>query len=186
MRIRFPVGRWVLPGVQPAHLVHYVFCYASGVLAYRGDWLRRLGRAQARRWGLVALAMLPLFVGGGVLGGALEGEAGFARFLGGWHWQALGYAFWESVMCVAVLTYVLWFFRERVNRSSALLRRLAGSAYTVYILHQPVLIAANILLLRAPMPSTVKFALVALIVPPLCFALADVVRRIPGARRVLG
>jgi fucose 4-O-acetylase-like acetyltransferase len=186
VRIAFPVGRWVLPGFQPAHMVHYAFSYVVGVLAYRGDWLRRLERAQARRWGIVALALLPLYFAVGVLGGVLEGEAALGRFLGGLHWQALAYAIWESAMCVGVLTFLFWVFRERLDGSSALLRRLAGSVYTVYILHQTVLIAGNILLLPVAIPTILKFVVVSLVAVPACFGLADLVRRIPGARRVLG
>jgi glucan biosynthesis protein C len=186
MRIRFPVGKWVFPGFQLAHFVHYTFSFFVGILAFRGDWFNRLGRDQARRWGIVALVMLPLFFVQAILGGALEGDAALARFLGGLHWQSLAYVFWESVMLIAVLTFLLHFFRERFSGASPLLRSMAASVYTVYIIHQTVLVAFNILFLSVDIPTIVKLPVVSLIVVPLCFGLAALVRRIPYARRVLG
>jgi glucan biosynthesis protein C len=77
VRIGYPVGRWVY-GFQLGHFIHYVFSFFAGILAYRGDWLSRIGRHQAARWGLVGLVLLPLFFIVAILGGALEGDAGIA------------------------------------------------------------------------------------------------------------
>jgi surface polysaccharide O-acyltransferase-like enzyme len=186
LRIRFPVGQWVFPGFQLAHFVHYAFCFQVGILAYRGDWLNRLSREQARRWGIAALVMLPVFFVVAILGGALEADAALTPFLGGLHWQSFAYAMWESIMLIAVLTFLLYLFRERFSRSSPLLRSMAASVYTVYIIHQTVVIASNVLFLPVRIPTILKFPLVSLIVVPLCFGLASLIRRIPYTRRVLG
>jgi surface polysaccharide O-acyltransferase-like enzyme len=186
VRIEFPSGKWVFPGFQLAHFVHYAFCFFVGILAYRGDWLARLGLRQVRRWGIVALVIMPLFFVVGILGGALEGSAAFTRFLGGLHWQSLCYTTWESILLIAILTFLLFFFRERFNKTSPLLRSMAASAYTVYIIHQTVLFVFNILFLQVDIPTIVKFPIVSLIAVPLCFGLAALIRRIPYADRVLG
>jgi surface polysaccharide O-acyltransferase-like enzyme len=186
LRIRFPVGRWVFPGFQLAHFVHYALSFQVGILAYRGDWLNRLSREQARRWGIVALVMLPVFFVVAILGGALEAEATLTPFLGGLHWQSFAYATWESIMLISVLTFLLYLFRERFSKSSPLLRSMGSSVYTVYIIHQTVLIAFNILFLPVRIPTILKFPLVSVIVVPLCFGLASLIRRIPSVRRVLG
>jgi glucan biosynthesis protein C len=188
VRIKFPVGKWTFPGFQPAHFVHYAFSFFVGILAYHGDWFNRLRRDQARRRGIVILIMLPLFfapmVLGRILGRDATGTTSF--FVGGLHWQSFVYAAWESVMLISVLIFLLYFFRERFNRSSPLLRSTAASVYTVYIIHQTVLIAFNVLFLPVGIPTILKFPIVSLIVVPLCFGLALLIRRIPYAKRVLG
>ena len=73
MRLVFPVGEWFLR-IQPGHFVHYAFCFYVGVLAYRGDWFRRLSKAQARRWGIISLVAIPFFFPMGILAGVLESE----------------------------------------------------------------------------------------------------------------
>jgi glucan biosynthesis protein C len=186
VRIWFPVGKWVFPKFQLAHFVHYAFSYCVGIMAYRGDWFQRLGRAQARNWGIVALLMLPLFFVLVILTRALEGDAELARLLGGLHWQSFIYAVWESIMFIAALTFLLYLFRERFSGSSPLLRSMAASVYTVYIIHQTVLIAFNVLFLPVGIPTILKFLIISMITVPLCFGLAVLIRRIPYANRVLG
>jgi glucan biosynthesis protein C len=186
VRIGYPVGKWVAPGFQFAHFAHYTFAFFVGVLAYRGDWLTRLGWDQARRWGVVALAMLPIFFVVAVLGGVLESDTALENFLGGLHWQSLAYAVWESILFIAALTFLLYFFRERFNDSSPRLKSMTASVYTVYIIHQTVLFALNVLFLSVPIPTILKFVIVALIAVPFCFVLAALIRRIPYAKRVLG
>jgi glucans biosynthesis protein C len=186
VRIWFPVGKWVFPKFQLAHFVHYSFSFCVGILAYQGNWFQRLGRAQARSWGIVALVMLPLFFALMIFSKALEADATLAKFLGGLHWQSFINTIWESIMLIAVLTFLLYFFRECLSGSSPLLRSVAASVYTVYIIHQTVLIAFNVLFLPVCIPTILKFLIVSLIVVPLSFGLAMLVRRIPYAKRVLG
>jgi hypothetical protein len=186
VRIEFPSGTWVYPGFQLAHFNHYAFSFLVGILAYRSDWLVRLDRNQARRWGIVALVIMPLLFVVGILGGALEGGAAFERFLGGLHWQSLCYSTWESILLIAILTFLLYIFRERFNRTSPLLRSMAASVYTVYIIHQTVLFVFNILFLQVDIPTIIKFPIVSLIAIPVCFGLAVLIRKIPYADRVLG
>jgi surface polysaccharide O-acyltransferase-like enzyme len=179
------VGEWDF-GFQLGHFVHYIFSFFVGVLAYRGDWFNRLERRQARRWGIVALVTLPVFFVLAVLGGALESDAAVERFLGGMGWQSMAYAAWESTMFIAALTYLLYFFRERFSQAGPLLRSMSKSVYTVYIIHQTLIIALNLLFLPVAIPTLLKFVLVSLIGVPVCFGLAGLIRRIPYADRVLG
>jgi len=185
MRIFIPIGEWI-GGFQPAHFVHYIFCFFVGILAYRGDWFRRLQGSQAKPWGFVALVMLPMFFVFAILGGALEGPEQVAKLMGGAYWQNLAYCLWESTMLIAVLSFILYFFRERVTQAGRLERALAASVYTVYIIHKTVVIAIDIFFVPLSIPPALKFVLVALIAVPLCFGLAMLILKIPGTKRVLG
>jgi len=185
MRLAYPIGETIL-NVQPGHISHYIFAFYIGIIAYRGNWFRRLGNYQGKRWGKIALGTLPFFFVLFILGGALEGDANIAKFLGGFTWQAMAYAIWESIMMLAIIIFLLYFFRERFNRTGALLATMAASAYTVYIIHQTVLFGLNIVFLNVPVPSYLKFFAVSLIGVPLCFLLSYLIRKLPYAKRVLG
>jgi glucan biosynthesis protein C len=185
VRLVFPVGVWFLE-VQPGHFAHYIFCFYVGILAYRGDWFGRLSRAQARRWGLAAIFIFLLFFVISILGGVLEGDENLAKFMGGPHWQAFAYSMWESAMLVAVVVFLLYFFRERLSKAGPLARSMAANVYTVYIIHQTILFLLHSLALTIDIPTVLKFVIVGLIAVPLCFVLSTLIRRIPYARRVLG
>jgi len=185
VRIFVPIGE-TIGGIQPAHFVHYTFCFFVGILAYRGDWFSRLQKSQAKPWGIVALVMVPMFLVIAILGGALEGEEQVAKLMGGAYWQNLAYSIWESIMLIAMLTFLLYFFRERITQAGRMERALAASVYTVYIIHQTIVIAIDIFFVPLSMPMALKFVLVSIIAVPLCFGLGMLILKIPGAKRVLG
>ena len=166
--------------------MHYIFCFFVGVLAYRGDWFRRLERTQARRWGImipVSILFMMVIMG---LGGDLESDDMLAKFQGGMTWQAFVTAIWMSLMMIAVIVFLLYYFRERFNKTGPLAKFMAANVYTAYIVQQTVLIALNVLLLDINIPTIAKFFITGLIAVPLCFGLSSLIRRIPYAKRVLG
>jgi len=182
----FPVGKAIFLNFQAGYFVHYIFCFYIGVLAYRGDWFGRLSKAQARRWGIMSLVVIPLFFVMFILGGALESEENVAKFTGGLHWQSLVFSLWLTFLLVGIIVFLLYFFRERLNQAGPMAKSMAANVYTVYIIHQTVLYTLNILLLDMNIPTIVKFFIAGLIAVPVCFVLSSLIRRIPYARRVLG
>jgi surface polysaccharide O-acyltransferase-like enzyme len=185
VRLAYPIGETIL-NIQPGHITHYIFAFFIGILAYRGDWFRRLTNSTGKRWGKIALITLPFFLVLLILGGALESDANITKFLGGFTWQAMAYAAWETIMMLSIIIFLLYFFREKLNRTGALVAAMAASAYTVYIIHQTVLYGLNIVFLDVAIPSFVKFFVVSLIGVPLCFLLSYLIRKLPYAKRVLG
>ncbi len=184
VRLRFPVGVWWL-GIQPGHFVHYIFAFCAGILAYHHGWFDALPAAQARRWGIGVLLGIPAFGLVGLLAGILNDPTAMNRMMGGLHWEALLYALWESFFLLAAMIFLLQLFRTRFNQAGPLLRFMAVNVYTVYIIHQTVLYVANIALLSVDLPSIVKFFLAATLTIVLCFPLSALLRRLPGATRIL-
>ncbi|MEE8568468.1 MAG: acyltransferase family protein [Anaerolineales bacterium] len=185
VRLKFPVGSWVAR-LQLANFVHYIFSFYVGILAQRGDWFNRLTKRQARQWGIVSLIVIPLIIVLMVVGGLIENEENIVKFLGGMHWQAFGYVFWETILFIGITVFLLYFFRERFSKAGPLLRSMAGNVYTVYIIHLTLLWGMNIAFLSVNIPTILKFFIVSLITVPLSFTLSSLIRKIPYAKRVLG
>jgi surface polysaccharide O-acyltransferase-like enzyme len=185
VRLVFPVGVWVLE-MQLGHFVHYLFAFAAGILAYHQDWFHCVPADRARRWGWQALAAIPLFVILVVLTGALEDGANVNKLLGGWRWEALAFALWESWLLIGMTLWLLSLFQTKFNVANSWIRSIAANVYTVYIIHQTILIALNIALLSAPIPTIVKFALTSLLTIFVAFVLSSLLRRFPMVRYVVG
>ena len=75
-----------------------------GLTAYRREWLTKIPDAVGKRWLWVALLDFLLFV----LMGRVGSAGSIDSFLGGLHWQALVYAFWEAIMCVERCVRACW------------------------------------------------------------------------------
>jgi len=97
----------------------------------------------------------------------------------------LAYAVWEQVVGIAMVVGLFVLFRERISRQTPFARALADSTYAVYIIHAPVVILLTLALRGVRLYPLLKFALALLVIVPACFALANVVRKLPGAKRIL-
>lgn len=183
VRLWFPVGVWVF-SFQLGHIVHYIFCFWLGILAYRGKWFSNLSESQAKLWGKVALVTIPILPVPFVLGSS---DNGLDVFLGGMHWQAFTYAVWESVALLSISIWLLHIFQKKFNQQGGLLKGMSPNVYTVYIIHHPVVVAILIPFLSIALPTVVKFLIVSLIAVPVCFLISHfIIRKIPYATRVLG
>jgi glucan biosynthesis protein C len=185
VRIRLPIA-WSLDplNLQLPFFSQYLCMFPLGIVAFRNDWLARMPRATGRRWlALAAVLIAVIFPLLFTLGGALEGDV--RKFLGEFHWQAFTYAMWEQLVGVAMIVGLTVLFREHLDRQSSLAEEAAAAGYATYILHTPILIVVTLAVRDIELYPLLKFVLVALIVVPLCFALAAAVRRLPLARRIL-
>ncbi|MGW2628985.1 acyltransferase family protein [Streptomyces chattanoogensis] len=162
----------------PSFMPQYASFFVLGVLAFRRGWPQTLSRAAGRVGFAVAtaatLAYLPFVAT--VKTGALNGHG---------TWQSLVSSAWESTFAVGMVLGLTVFFRERFNRQGATAAFLSRHAFAVYVIHAPVLVGLGYAFRWLHAPAAAKFALVAALALPLCWAVAYAVRSLPRADRVL-
>jgi fucose 4-O-acetylase-like acetyltransferase len=177
-----PVGRNYL-GLQLGYFSSYIFLFVLGTVAWRGNWLKRLPRATARVWGIIAICaivMMPAII---ALDIVLKVKN--ANWSGGLNSQAIFYAFWEPFVAWGIIAWLIVVFRDRWNLPSRLWERLGEQAYTVFIIHPPVLVAFAVLMHNWHAAALIKFAVVGMLAWITCGLLAWGILQIPGIRRVL-
>ena len=84
-------------------------------------------------------------------------------------------------MCLGLIT----FFRHFLSHQTRFGRFLSQQAFTVYIIHIPIIVLLALAIRGIHLESLLKFALAAALGVPLCFSLAFLVRKIPFATRIL-
>jgi peptidoglycan/LPS O-acetylase OafA/YrhL len=182
IRLVFPTG-WDVLGLQLGYFASYIFLYAVGIAAYRNDWFRRLTARTARVWLWVSLAAFPAMPAAALIaemgGGSADALNGGANLL------ALIYALWEPFVAFGIIMGLIVWFRERFNRPNRFFQWLSDHAFTVYIIHPPIIVGLTILFKPLMWPPGVKFLAAGLIASVCCFLAAAVIRCLPGSRRVL-
>ncbi|MFF3766265.1 acyltransferase family protein [Streptomyces sp. NPDC001922] len=162
----------------PNFMPQYASFFVLGVLAHRRGWPQALPRVAGRVGFAVAtaatLAYLPFVTTAN--GAALNGHG---------TWQSLVTAAWESTFAVGLVLGLTVLFRERLNRQGAVAAFLSRHAFAVYLIHAPVLVGLGFAFRGLHAPAAAKFALVAALALPLCWAVAYAVRSLPRADRVL-
>ncbi|MQA78434.1 MAG: acyltransferase family protein [Streptosporangiales bacterium] len=179
VRLAFPLG-FGLPIVgwpTPAYLPQYVGLFVVGLVAYRRGWFLAVTDRMGKM-GLVAalgatVVALPV---------ALVGSDGM---VGGPNVHAFAYALWDSTFAVGICLFLLTLFRRRFNTQGRIRRFASDHAFAVYVLHAPVIVGLAVAVRGLDITPVLTFFLEAPFAVAACFAVAYLVRLIPGVRRVL-
>lgn len=184
VRIWAPFGWWLEPIHQePAHFPQYLALFIVGIVAYRHQWFYRISTAQARLWGWIAVALIPLLPILAIAAGALGDEFNPALW-GGLTWLSLAYSIWEAFIGLALVITVMVWFRNRFDYQSRLLRAMSVASYAVYVLHPLLIVPLALGLSDIRMNLELKFILVAPLSVAICFLVGYSIRVIPVVKRV--
>ncbi|MGW0762923.1 acyltransferase family protein [Streptomyces sp. NPDC002814] len=181
VRLRYPLDTWVpfldFLQIEPARLPQYAAFFTLGVLAHRHGWLDRFDARTGWVW-----------LTGGLVGAALLFAIGTDAPCfepGGPNAPAALWAAYDSALGVALGVGLLTVFRETVRGGGRLSRELAADSYGVYIVHLPLVVTLQYYLADRGLTPVVAWAAVSAVAVPAAFLLAAVLRRLPGAGRVL-
>ncbi|UCH48908.1 MAG: acyltransferase family protein [Betaproteobacteria bacterium] len=187
VRWRYPIDTWVplffVLAAEPAHLPQYVALFALGVIAFRGNWLRRISFRKGMIWltiGLIAAA--------GAYAVMLVDLEMWRNLVatGGRNVRSLCLSALEAVICVGLSIGLIVLFRSLIQRASGLLAAMVMASYAAYVLHLLIVVAIQTAILGLELPALVKFALVTILAVPLAFGIGFCSRWVPGLRTLLG
>jgi len=180
VRIWFPLNQWVFfHSIEPAHLPQYLILFWAGILAFRNRWLDTLPYSVSRLWSGIVMAgivlLMPLYL---IFGNAMT--------TGGCTPASLLYSIWEAFVGIGMCMILVVHFRRRWNAPDSVRGVLAENVFSVYLIHLPIVLALQWLLIPVGIPALCKFFLVGVAAVPLCFLISQyLVRRIPYAERVI-
>ncbi|MBN1761515.1 MAG: acyltransferase family protein [Methanomicrobia archaeon] len=182
VRIWWPIGE-SFSNLQFGFFPGYVSLFVIGIIAYDNKWFDNFSDSVGMRWLKLAVPAIFLFPVIGVMGGAVEDVT---PFLGGIHWQSLAYSLWEAFVGAGLIAGLFVLFRKRFDSQTSFTRTLSDNAYTVFIIHAPVIVFVSYALRGLPIFPLLKFALVSVLGVSLCFVISHcIVRRIPYSEKVL-
>jgi glucan biosynthesis protein C len=183
VRIWLPIGwNFDLLNLQLPFFPQYIALFVLGLVAYRRNWFMGISEAAGKLWLKITIALILLLPVMFIVGGGAEDTT---PFLGGGHWQSFVYSIWEQFLCMGLIITLLVWFRQRFNHQGSLVKTISASAYTVYIIHAPVIVLVALAWQDISLYPLIKFPLVALMVVPFCFLLGNYIRKLPLARNIL-
>jgi len=180
VRIWSPINSWVPPFslLEPAHFPQYVMMFMAGIVAYRNDWLNKIPQKTAKRWARITWLTIPVLFVMFVCG--MVGSAG------GFTLPSLAYSTWESLLCVGLSISLIALFQARFNRLGTLSKTFASDSYAAYLIHLPLVVAIQAMLMSIHIHPLAKFFLTCLTAVPLTFTISHyIIRKLPYAKNIL-
>jgi len=183
-----PMNSWVLQDLfEPYHLAQYAMLFAAGIIAYREGWIDAIPGATAKLWSRVAILMVILLPVVIIVTNGKDFSAGLALFAGGLTLASFFGSVWEAFMCVSMCIAMLSLFKNRFNYQTPIMKAMADNSFTVYLIHIPIIVFLQYLLIGVAIDPLIKFTIVGAIGIPLAFAISHyVIRRLPYAKYILG
>jgi peptidoglycan/LPS O-acetylase OafA/YrhL len=170
-----------------AYLAQYAAFFGVGVVAARHDWVRMLPTSTGAIGIGAALAasvlLFPLAFSGEWF--SLELSEAVSLAMGDGNWQSGVYAAWDATLAVGLTLGIIVSLRAMKNRERALGRMLARSSYATYLVHIPIVVYVAVLISDTGLSHTGRLMLAAVVAVPASFAVATLVRKLPGVSRVL-
>jgi hypothetical protein len=152
------------------------------VLAYRGDWFRRIKTSTGLIWFAIGVAAA---VGIYVLFMQFPERIPDLLDIGGANRKSLLMSAWDSVICVGACVGLTTLFRLVLNRPSRFIGALAAASFAAYIVHLWVVIELQDWMTDFELSALTKFGLVSGLAIVLSFGIGYLIRLLPGLRRVL-
>jgi hypothetical protein len=166
-----------------AHLWQWPQCltlFVLGLMCAERGWLQPVPVQVRRVGGWAALAGAAV-----TIAAIATSSSGPDPFRGGATWQAALIATCEGVISIGVSVWLLGTFERRFDHAGRLSGALGRAAFGAYVLQAPVLVLCALAAHPLPVAPEVKFLLVAPAAIAGSFALAWLLTRLPGVRRVL-
>jgi len=185
LRTMIPVTVGVLGFPSIFDLPQYLSFFIVGTVAARGDWLGKMPSSMANRFFIIALiasaTLLPL----AIIGTDVT-SLGWGSLLGYGSLSSAIYTLWDSTFAVGMSMFAISFFRKHFNSPGKLWKLFSQDFYAAFILQALVIvIVSSVLLSSVSLYSLPKFALAIVIILPLTWGAAYLVRKVPFVDRVL-
>ena len=184
IRIWLPVG-WSMPftNFQLPHFIQYILLFVFGIIAYQNKWMESVTFKLGKLWFI--FAQILIFIGFPLLfifGGA--GNGNLDAFLGGIHWQSLGYAIWEQLTGFSLIIGLFGISKQYFNRQRLIAKKLSESAYGVFVFHAPIIVGISAVFRNWEIFPPLKFIILAPVALIVSFGIAWLVKKMPVLKNI--
>ncbi|WP_371363693.1 Glucans biosynthesis protein C [Sporomusa rhizae] len=153
--------------IQPVRLVLHLCYFGLGVYAWKHSWFTAGGYTpRLLTWGLAALIMLFVFLAYRVTFTLIPNVPVLAK---------VGHAFTHAAFSLTATFALIALFQRFFDSNAYLWRRLAANSYTIFFIHQCVIIPIGCTVQKMAINIWVKYIGVSLVTVILCFLLAEYV-----------
>ena len=157
VRIYLPIDDRPLE-IPWGQLIQYLLMFSIGVISVRYLWFEKITKKHVKIWLITIIITLVIIYIDFIL--AIISEVDFIEFTGGLNFHSFLMSLVDNIICMGVIFILIKVFYARFNKQGTVLRNLSVSAYHMYLVHPPVLIALSLSLASLSLNPLIKIAIV--------------------------
>jgi hypothetical protein len=166
VRLVFPVDEFPL-GIPFAFILIYLMMFSVGIIAFRYDWFEKTSKDHIKVWSsIIAVTIVSVFAYFFIFVGF---DADFSVVLGGFTLPAFVFAVAENIVSIGMIFVLIPIFYLKFNSQGVLLQNLSSSAFYMYLIHAPILVAVSLVFASIPLFAIFKFIIVFPLTVILCY-----------------
>lgn len=151
--------------LQPTRFIAYIFYFALGIYAWKNQWFTVNGYMPSLgKWFSLAIVMMLVFTGYRIT------FTDTTPIL-----LKVGHAVLHSYLCLTCVFALIALFNQKVNSKAYLWRKVAANSYTIYYIHQLIVLPVTYMVRKMEIPILIKYLSVAGTCVILCFLVSEYV-----------
>ncbi|MFX1481608.1 MAG: acyltransferase family protein [Promethearchaeota archaeon] len=166
IRVFYPIDDRPLE-IPLGQMIQYLLMFGIGVISVRYLWFEKMTRKHVKLWlATIAVSAALIYIDFFLILGV---DADLAIFSGGLNFHALLFAMVDSIICMGVIFALIKVFYAKFNKQGSLLQKVSASAYHMYLVHPPILVALSIGISSLDIIPIVKIGIVFPLAILLCY-----------------
>ncbi|MHA2155468.1 MAG: acyltransferase family protein [Candidatus Hodarchaeales archaeon] len=148
----------------------YLMMFSVGIIAARYNWFEQMYQDShdlVRIWSRIIVITFVVFYL--YVFASIGFDADFSVLLGGPTLPALVFSLVDNIICMGMVFVLIPTFYTRFNTQSPLLENLSASAFPMYLVHPPVVVAVSLVFTFIPLFAVVKLVIVFPVSVVLCY-----------------
>ena len=171
-RLLSPVDKFPL-GFPFGFFPQYLMMFSVGIIAARYDWFENMTKDHIRVWSYTIIATVLLFFLYFFMFMVIESD--YSVLLGGPTLHSLIFSLVDNIICMGMVFVLIPIFHTKFNTQGPLLKNLSSSAFHIYLVHPPIVVAISLALAFIPLFAVVKLAIVFPVAVILCYLVSHYV-----------
>jgi glucan biosynthesis protein C len=169
VRIFLPIDTRPLE-IPWGQLIQYLMMFSIGVICIRYLWFEKLNRKHVKIWLLTIVISLVVIYIDFII--AIAMDIDLIDFTGGFSLHAFLFAMVDNVICMGVIFILIKVFYAKFNKQGSILLNLSTSAYHMYLVHPPVLVALSLGFVSLSLIPIIKIGIVFPLTILICYLIS--------------
>jgi len=151
-------------------ILQYLMMFSIGVICVRYLWFEKMSKKHVRIWLITIIVSLVIMYVDFFI--AIINNVDFIDFTGGVNLHAFLMAMVDNIICMGVIFILIKIFYTKLNKQGRILRNFSASAYYMYLIHPPILVAISLGFASLSLYPIIKLGIVFTLSTILCYLIS--------------